>query len=155
MGCENAMTAPSPARQLDTFLRRFSPEIVALAKAARAKLRKRFPRAIEMVYDNYNALVIGYSPTERPSDAVVSLVIFPRRVSVCFIQGKHLSDPDRVLQGEGNQVRFIRLDTGAAMLATAPVKALLSEAVAFGDTAFAGTHQLVIRAISKKQRPRR
>ena len=137
------------------FLARFSPEIVALAKAARAKFRKRFPRAIEMVYDNYNALVIGYSPTERPSDAVVSLVIFPRRVSVCFIQGKHLPDPDRVLQGDGNQVRFIRLDERAAVLDTAPIKNLLSEAVAFGDTPFAGRRQLVIRAVSKKQRPRR
>jgi hypothetical protein len=149
------MKTPSPARQFDTFLRRFSPEIVALAKAARARLRKRFPRAIEMVYDNYNALVVGYSPTERPSDAVVSLVIFPKRVSVCFIQGKHLPDPDGLLQGSGNQVRFLRLDAHAAMLETAPVKALLSEAVAFGETPFAGRHQLVIRAIAKKQRPRR
>jgi hypothetical protein len=149
------MKTPSPAQQLDTFLGRFSPEIVTLAKAARAKCRKRFPRAIEMVYDNYNALVIGYSPTERPSDAIVSLVIFPKRVSVCFIQGKHLPDPDRVLQGNGNQVRFIRLDARAAILDTAPIKGLLSEAVAFGDTPFAGKSRLVIRAISKKQRPRR
>ena len=119
------MKPTSAARQLDTFLGRFSPEIVKLAKAARAKFRKRLPRAIEMVYDNYNALVIGYSPTERPSDAVVSLVIFPRRVSVCFIQGKHLPDPDRVLQGDGNQVRFIRLDARAAILDTAPVKTCL------------------------------
>ena len=149
------MKTPSPARQLDTFLARFSPEIVALAKAARAKFRKRWPRAIEMVYDNYNALVIGYSPTERPSDAVVSMVIYPKRVSVCFLQGKHLPDPGHVLQGNGNQVRFIRLDARAAILDTAPVKALLSEAVGFGDTPFAGIHRLVIRAISKKQRPRR
>ena len=145
----------SPARQFDTFLRRFSPEIIALAKAARARLRRRFPRAVEMVYDNYNALVIGYSPTERPSDAVLSLVIFPKRVSVCFIQGKHLPDPDGVLQGNGNQVRFIRLDARAAILDTPPLEALVSEAVAFGDTPFTGRRQLVIRAICKKQRPRR
>jgi len=149
------MTTPSPSRQLNTFLARFSPEIVALATAARAKLRTRFPRAIEMVYDNYNALVIGYSPSERPSDAILSVVIYPKRVSVCFLQGKHLPDPDRVLQGTGNQVRFVRLDARAAILDTAPLKALLSEAVAFGDTPFAGPRQLVIRAIAKKQRPRR
>ena len=145
----------SPARQFEAFLRRFSPEIVALAKAARAKLRTRFPRAVEMVYDNYNALVIGYSPTERPSDAILSLVIFPKRVSICFIRGKHLPDPDGVLQGGGNQVRFIRLDPRAAILDTPPLKALLSEAVAFGGTPFAGRRQLVIRAICKNQRPRR
>ena len=149
------MKQGSAAQQLDAFLCRFSPEIVALAKAARAKFRKRLPRAIEMVYDNYNELVIGYSPTERPSDAILSLVIFPKRVSVCFIQGKHLPDPHRVLQGSGNQVRFIRLDDRAAILDTAPIATLVSEAVAFGDTPFAGKRQLVIRAISKKQRPRR
>jgi len=145
----------SPARQLTTFLARFSPEIVALAKTARARLRKRLPGAIEMVYDNYNALVIGFSPTERPSDAILSLVIFPKRVSVCFIQGKHLPDPHRVLVGDGNQVRFIRLDADAAILDTPAIRALVSEAIAFGETPFAGRGRLVIRAIAKKQRPRR
>jgi hypothetical protein len=102
----------------------------------------------------HNALVIGFSPTERPSDAV-SLVIFPKRVSVCFIQGKHLPDPDHLLVGDGNQVRFIRLDPQAAILDTSPLRALVSEAIAFGETPFAGKRQLVIRSISRKQRPRR
>ncbi len=149
------MTTPTPARQLASFLARFSPDIVSLAKAARARLRRRLPRAVEMVYDNCNALVIGYSPTERPSDAIVSLVIFPKRVSVCFIQGKHLPDPQQVLKGDGNQVRFIRVDAHAAILDTAPVRALVSDAIAFGEVPFAGRHRLVIRAIAKKPRPRR
>ncbi|MGH9139847.1 MAG: hypothetical protein ACRD2I_01755 [Vicinamibacterales bacterium] len=151
----NLRVTATPARQLATCLARFSPEITALAKRARARLRQRLPRAIEMVYDNYNALVIGYSPTERPSDAIVSLVIFPKRVSVCFIQGRHLPDPHHVLKGDGNQVRFMRLDERAAVLDTAPVHALVSEAIAFGEVPFTGRRQLVIRAIAKKQRPRR
>jgi hypothetical protein len=146
---------PTPARQLATFMARFSPQIVALATTARARLRTQLPGAIEMVYDNYNALVIGFSPTERPSDAILSLVIFPKRVSVCFIQGRQLSDPDRLLQGDGNQVRFVRLDQRAAILESAPVRALVREAIAFGETPFAGPRRLVIRAIAKKQRPRR
>ncbi len=36
-------------------------------------LRRRFPTAHELVYDNYNFFVIGYSPTERPSDSIVSI----------------------------------------------------------------------------------
>ena len=145
----------SPAKQLTLFLSRFSPQIIKLAKAARAKLRSRLPGAVEMVYDNYNALAIGYSPTERPSDAILSIVIWPRKVSICFIQGKHLPDPQRVLQGDGNQVRFIRLDTGAAILDTPAIRTLVAEAIAFGETPFRGRGQLVIRSISKKQRPRR
>ena len=94
--------------------------------ARRALFRKRLPGAIGMVYDHYTALVIGVSPTERPSDAILSIVVFPKRVSVCFLQGKHLPDPDRVLQGDGNQVRFIRLDQGAAILDTPAVRALVA-----------------------------
>ena len=149
------MPTGSPAKQLTGFLARFNPPIVKLAKAARTRLRKRLPGAIEMVYDNYNALVIGYSPTERPSDAILSIVIFPKKVSVCFVQGKHLPDPERVLAGDGNQVRFITLDQGAAILDTPAIRALVSEAIAFGETPFAGPGRLVIRSISKKQRPRR
>ena len=148
------MKTPTPARQLASFIVRFSPPIVAQARVARAKLRKLLPGAIEMVYDNYNALAIGFSPTERPSDAVLSLVIYPKRVSVCFIQGKHLPDPDHLLIGDGNQVRFIRLDPQAAILDTPPLRALVSEAIAVGETPFAGNPQLVIRSIRRKQRPR-
>ena len=145
----------SPAKQLSLFLSRFSPDIITLAKTARAKLRKRLPGAVEMVYDNYNALVIGYCPTERPSDAILSIVIYPKKVAVCFIQGAHLPDPDCVLRGDGNQVRSIHLDEDAAILDTPPIRALIAEAIAFGDAPFAGRRRLVIRSISKKQRPRR
>lgn len=145
----------SPAKQLSTFLARFSPGIIALAKAGRARLRKRLPGAVEMVYDNYNTLVLGFSPTERPSDAILSLVIFPKRVTVCFIQGKHLPDPHRLLAGDGNQVRFIRLDDNAAILDTPSIRALITAAIAFGEMPFAGPRRLVVRAINKKRRPRR
>jgi hypothetical protein len=149
------MKTPTPARQLASFIVRFSPPIAAQARVALARLRRLLPGAIEMVYDNYNALAIGFSPTERPSDAVLSLVIYPKRVSICFIQGKHLPDPDHLLVGDGNQVRFIRLDPQAAILDTPPLRALISEAIAFGDTPFTRKRQLVIRSISRKQRPRR
>src|SRR5438045_1635949 len=99
------MKSPSPAKQLSGFLAKFNPPIATLAKTARAKFRKRLPGAIEMVYDNYNALVIGYSPTERPSDAVVSIVVYPKRVNLYFMHGAHLPDPTGVLQGDGNQGR--------------------------------------------------
>ena len=145
----------TPARQLAVALARFSPEVVKVAKIARAKMRGRMPRAIEMVYDNYAALVIGYSPNERPSEAILSIVIFPRWVTICLTQGKHLPDPQRLLKGNGNQVRTFRLDAGAAILDTPGVRTLVSEAIKFSGIPFKGPHQLVIRAIAKKQRPRR
>ena len=56
------MVNKSPQAQLARFLARYSPEIDTLARAALAKMRAQLPGAIELVYDNYNALVIGFGP---------------------------------------------------------------------------------------------
>ena len=64
--------------QIASFLAKYTPEIEAFAKAARARMRARLPGATELVYDNYNALAIGYGPSERASEAVFSIAVFPR-----------------------------------------------------------------------------
>jgi hypothetical protein len=56
--------------QLKQFIAKFDPAHQTLLRAARRGLRKRMPAANELVYDNYNFFVIGYSPTEKPSDAI-------------------------------------------------------------------------------------
>jgi hypothetical protein len=63
-----------------------------------------------MVYDNYNFFVIGYCPTDLPSDAVLSIAAGANGVGLCFVHGARLPDPKKVLQGSGNQTRFIRLE---------------------------------------------
>jgi hypothetical protein len=76
----SAMRPPADAQaQLESFLAKYDPEIATFARRALAKLRKLVRGAIEMVYDNYNWLVIGYSPSERPSEAIFSLVLPPGR----------------------------------------------------------------------------
>src|SRR5579863_8347211 len=95
--------------QLDSFLAKYDPPVATFARRAVTKMRKLIPGAIEMVYENYNWLVIGFSPTERPSEAIFSLVLPPGRVTLCFLQGAGLPDPDKRLQGTGNVVRNIRL----------------------------------------------
>jgi hypothetical protein len=59
------VSVESPEAQLDRFLSAYTPEIEAFARSALGKLRKRLPHAVEMVYDNYNALVCGFGPSER------------------------------------------------------------------------------------------
>jgi len=56
------MNDKAPEEQLDSFIAKYIPEIGALAQEALAKMRARLPGAIELVYDNYNALAIGFSP---------------------------------------------------------------------------------------------
>ena len=108
------MRAKSPAAQLAGFLAKFTPEVAASARAALARMRKRLPGAIELVYDNYNALAIGFGPTERASDAVFSIAVFPRWVSLFFLQsGTELPDPNGLLKGTGTRVRHIVLESPA------------------------------------------
>ena len=143
------------AAQLNAFIAKFEPRHQALIRAARGVLRKRFPTACELVYDNYNFFVIGYSPTERPSDAIVSLTAAANGVGLCFIQGATLHDPKKLLQGSGKQTRFIRLPS-AAVLVQPEVEALIAAAIAQAKVrpATTGRGRLIIRSVSAKQRPR-
>jgi hypothetical protein len=144
------------AGQLKSFVAKFDPAIAKLIRECRTAMRNRFPTANELVYDNYNFFVIGYGPTERPSDCVLSLAANSKGVGLCFIRGARLPDPHKILQGAGRQTRFVRLER-AATLSKPGVKELIAAAAAQADPAFpkSGRGKLIIRSVSKKQRPRR
>jgi len=142
--------------QLAAFIDKFDADHQRLIRAVRKALRQRFKGAYELAFDNYNFFVIGYSPTERPSDAIVSIAAGSNGVGLCFIQGAKLSDPHGILQGSGKQTRFIRLDT-AAVLARPEVEALIAAAIAQAKAPLPSGRpgRLIIRSVSAKQRPRR
>ena len=146
----------SAEQQLRSFIEKFDAPNQALLRAARRVLRTRFPTAVELVYDNYNFFVIGYSPTEKPSDAILSLTGSSKGVGLCFIYGATLRDPKKLLRGSGNQTRSIHLDS-AAVLCEPNVAALIDQAVEQARAPFAprGPRKLIIRSISEKQRTRR
>lgn len=146
----------TPSAQLAGFIAKFDPALARMIRTGRRVLRTRFPTAIEIVYDNYNALAIGFASTEKTSDAIVSLACYARGINLYFVHGAKLRDPDRLLQGAGNQGRFVRLE-GAATLDDPRVRALLEEAVTNAKTPLATTGRgcTVIKSVSAKQRPRR
>jgi hypothetical protein len=153
---ERRSPAATPARQLAGFIAKFDPAVARLARAALPILRARFPTAVALVYDNYNALAIGFGPNERASEAIVSLAVFARGVNLYFIQGAKLSDPRGLLQGSGNQGRYIRLER-PSQIREPGVEALLKSAVRAGKTPLpsSGRGYTIIKSISAKQRPRR
>ena len=110
----------------------------------------------ELVYDNYNLFVIGYSPTERPSDSILSITANSNGVGLCFIRGATAPDPAGVLLGSGKQTRFIRVES-ADVLERLQIKALITAAEAQSAAPFreSGGTGLVIRSVSAKQRLRR
>src|SRR5580765_5468817 len=118
----------SAETQLKSFIAKFEPEDQQLIRAVRRAVRKRFPTANELVWDNYNFFVIGYSPTLRPSDAIVSIAARANGVGLCFLHGAKLPDPKKLLQGDGVQTRFIRLPS-ADVLSEPDVEALIAAAI--------------------------
>jgi len=155
-GSHEVDRAASPEAQLEGFLAKYTPEVAAEAVAALERLRPQVPGAVEMVYDNYNALVVAFGATGRASEAVLSIAVMPRWVTLCFLQGATLPDPHGLLRGEGNVVRNIRLGS-AADIDHPEIRELVALAVTRSKTPFdpSRPRRMVIRSISAKQRPRR
>jgi hypothetical protein len=147
----------TPAAQLASFMAKYTPAMAREGRAALMRMRRLVPGAVQMVYDNWNGLVVGFGPNERPSDAVVSILMAADHVSLCFIQdGPSLPDPQHLLLGSGTVARHIKL-ASARDLDTPAIRALVKTAVKRSDVPFNKTSRgkLVIRSISKRQRPRR
>ena len=147
---------PTASSQIASFIARFDPANAKLIRACRSAMRKRLPSANELVYDNYNFFVIGYSASERASDCVVSLAAAANGIGLSFYYGSTLPDPDGILLGSGTQNRFVRLPT-AATLAEPAVERLIRAALAQAKTPMpsTGRGRTIVKSISAKQRPRR
>jgi len=152
---KNKETRGDAERQLATFIGKFAPKDQQLIRAVRSDVRRRLPTANELVWDNYNFFVIGYSPTERPTDSIVSIAARANGVGLCFIQGARLPDPQKLLLGSGKQTRFVRLES-AARLAHPQVEELIAAAIERAKVPLptTGWGRLIIRSVAAKQRPR-
>src|SRR5438093_13769070 len=105
----------SAAKRLDAFIDAYTPTVANIARGALTRLRKQVPGAVELVGDRYAGLVIGFSPTERPADATLSIVLYPRWVNLFFLRGAALRDPKRILEGSGSVVRHLTLHDPAVL----------------------------------------
>lgn len=119
-------------RELDAIIASRSPQMAKLTRAVLAKLRPRFPGAVELVYDKRNALVIGFCPDERASNVINSIAVYRNWINLYFFEGDAIPDPEALLQGTGTMVRHIRI-ISADELDRPAVKALMSEALKRAD----------------------
>ena len=143
-------------RQLDNFIDKFTPHVAALARALLEKMKARIPGAQILVYDNYNALAIGFCRNDKAGQAILSLAVMPQWVTLCFLWGKSLPDPHKLLKGEGTRVRNVRLHTPEAF-DDPRIEALIAEALATTDWPI-DPHEperLIIKLKLAKQRARR
>lgn len=151
-----AMKRIDTERQIAEFIDKYTPEMATSIRDNRTKLRRLFPRGFELVYDNYNALVFAFGPSEHSSEAVLSLAAYPRWVTLFFARGASLVDPNSLLQGKGAHIRGIPL-IAPRQLSSEPVMNLVAEAMAPVEQALCKAPKLstIVKSISAKQRPRR
>ena len=113
---------------LQNAIGRYPPQVAAAAQAGLKKLRARFPGARQLVYERRQSLPIGFAPAAR-GGAIFSLVLYPRWVRFFFLEGVAIEDPERRLEGSGNQVRSIQVDERAAILDDPYIRGLMAQAL--------------------------
>ena len=147
---------PTPEAQVRSFINRFDPKDQKLIRSVRAAVRKRFPTANELVYDYNHSVVIGYSPTDRGIDSIVSIAARADGVRLYLMYGPQLPDPKRLLLGSGKQTRFVRVEA-ASQVAHPDVEALIAAAIDRARVPLPsnGRGRLIIRSAAAKPRARR
>jgi hypothetical protein len=145
----------TPQQQLDGFIDKYAPDVAAAIRRAVAMVSARLPGATIMVYDNYNALAIGFGATDKVGSIACSVAGYPRWASLFLTNGPTLPDPEGLLEGEGGTVRHVKL-IGDRMDSPA-VAALIDAAAASVAMPIdpTGEGRLIIKSISAKQRARR
>jgi Domain of unknown function (DU1801) len=98
-----------PSADLIKFLRPFGSEATALVLGLRDFVWGNYPQSNELIYDNYNALALGWSLSERLGHTFCSIAVFRtnKNVHFGFYRGAELSDPKKLLLGKGNQYRYV------------------------------------------------
>ena len=146
--------------QLASYFSEYEPAMAKLGKTLRAKLRARLPGLSEIVYvyENQNALVISYSPTEHGSEGLCGIALYPSSAKLFFGQGARLSksDPNKLLQGSGKTVRHVVLNV-VADFDRAEIEALMAAALKLAKLRLdaSAKSSVIIKADAQKQRARR
>ncbi|HVT84732.1 MAG TPA: hypothetical protein VHD35_06000 [Chitinophagaceae bacterium] len=148
-------------KDLLKFLKPFGKDIVELVLWLREFTWDLYPQTNELIYDNYNAVAFGWSPTDRVGHIFCSIAVgrTSNNVHFGFYWGSELSDPEKLLLGEGNQYRYI-LVTDKKKFPKAYIKKLVKEAYANSLAKVKDKKQIlhgqtIVKSVSDKKRERK
>jgi len=148
-------------KDLLKFIKPFGDDITELVMWLREFVWDIYPQTNELIYDNYNAVAFGWSPTDKVGHTFCSIAIgrTSKNVHFGFYWGAELSDPDKILLGQGNQYRYI-LVTDKEKFPKTYIKKLLNEAYTNSlakvkDTKQILNGQTITKSISEKKREKK
>jgi len=117
-------------KDLLKFLAPYPKNVQELALMLREFVWDLYPGANELIYDNYNAVAFGWSPTDRVGHTFCTVAVMPKYVHFGFYWGKLINDPKKILLGKGNQYRYIIIGKPGDLPKTY-IKKLIKEAYAY------------------------
>lgn len=92
--------------ELTAFLQAFPQRIAEEALQLRAWVWELYPSANELIYDNYNALAIGWGLSDKLGDVFCGIAVYSH-INFGFNRGNELRDERHLLKGDGKQYRYI------------------------------------------------
>ena len=144
-----------------TFLKPFGDDITELVMWLRESIWDKYPQSNELIYDDYNALAFGWSPTDRVGHTFCSIAVgrTSKNVHFGFYWGNELTDPDKILLGQGNQYRYI-LVTDKSGFPKSYIFKLVEEAYTNSlakvkDPKQIVQEQTIVKSISEKKREKK
>ena len=96
---------PNPL--LLNFIRPYDTEIQGLTLELRNFITDLVPEANELIWDNYNAVALAYSKSEKLKDAFCHIAVYSKHVNFGFNRGVELTKTAIELNGNGKLIRHI------------------------------------------------
>jgi hypothetical protein len=146
---------------LKKFLKPFPSEVQETALWLRDFVWSLYPQANELIYDNYNALAFGWSPTDRVGHTFCSIAVgrTSHNVHFGFYWGSKLADPEKKLLGGGNQYRYW-LVKNRKEFPKAYLKKLMKEAYVYSMSLIKDPKQImqsktIVKSVSSMKRKKK
>jgi hypothetical protein len=101
--------AKEDVQDLVKFLLPYPSHVKAAALWLREFVWDLYPQTNELIYDNYNAVAFGWSPTDKAGDVFCSIAVYFDYINFGFNRGTDFEDPHQILKGDGSLYRYIRV----------------------------------------------
>ena len=100
-------------KDIQRFLKPFDKKTNEIVLWLREFIWDLYPDCNELIYDNYNALAVGWSPTDRVGHTFCSIAAgrTSGNIHFGFYWGSEIPDPEKKLIGQGNQYRYLLVES--------------------------------------------
>jgi hypothetical protein len=99
-----------PNPQLKKFIEPYDERIQNLTMELRNFITDLVPESNELIWDNYNAVAMAYSKSEKLKDAFCHIAVYSGHVNFGFNRGAELTKETVKLNGKGKLIRHISIN---------------------------------------------